>query len=113
MTDTTTTAATPNTVFEGIEALITNALGDHESAATKARIHAATSALSAIGSIVEPFLADHMDVQGLMNGLVKVEQGAGQIEEGVEDIIAAIHKKKDTASSPAATTNSSYSGGIG
>lgn len=109
MTD---TNATPATVFGGIEALITNALGEHESTATKARIHAATSALSAVGSILEPLLADRLDAQGLIDGLAQVEDGAQQIEQGIEGIIAAIHKKKD-ATSTTATPSSPSVGGIG
>lgn len=109
MTD---TNATPATVFNGIEALITNALGGHASTATVARIHAATSALSAIGSILEPLLADHLDAQGLIDGLYQVEQGAQQIEQGIEGIIAAVHKKKDEASTTA-TASSASVGGIG
>lgn len=109
MTD---TNATPATVFGGIEALITNALGDHESAATKARIHAATSALSAIGSILEPLLEDHLDAQGLIDGLAQVEQGAQQIEQGIEDILAAVRKKKGTTTATAAPASSGI-GGIG
>lgn len=108
MTD---TNATPATVFGGIETLITNALGDHESAATKARIHAATSALSAVGSILEPLLADHLDAQGLTSGLSQVEQGAQQIEQGIEDVLAAVRKKD--APIPAVASSSSNTGGIG
>ncbi|MBA5726896.1 hypothetical protein [Bombella mellum] len=88
------TNATPATVFGGIKVLITNALGDHESAATKARIHAATSALSAVGGILEPLLAEHLDAQGLISGLSQVEQGARQIERGIEDVQAAVKEKK-------------------
>lgn len=109
MTDTSATLAT---VFGGIETLITNALGDHESAATRARIHAATSALSAIGSILEPLLAEHLDTQGLIDGLAQVEQGARQIEQGIEDVLAAVRKKKDTSTTTAATVSSGI-GGIG
>lgn len=110
MTDTNATLAT---VFGGIEALITNALGEHERPATKARIHAATSTLSAIGSILEPLLEDHLDAQGLIDGLAQVEQGAQQIEQGIEGIIAAVHKKKDTASTTTTQTSSPSVGGIG
>ena len=103
---------TPATVFGGIETLITNALGDHESAATKARIHAATSALSAVGSILEPILAEHLDAQELISSLAQVEQGAQQIEQGIESIIAATHKKKDEANTTAPASSPSV-GGIG
>lgn len=109
MTDTT---STPATVFGGIETLITNALGDHESPATRARIHAATSALSAIGSILEPLLAEHLDAQGLISGLAQVGQGAQQIERGIESIIAATQKKKDEANTTAPASFPSV-GGIG
>ena len=109
MTD---TNATPASVFGGIEALITNALGEHESTATKARIHAATSALSAIGSILEPLLEEHLDAQGLIDGLAQVEQGAAQIEQGIKGIISAAHKKKDTTTTTAAPASSGI-GGIG
>ena len=109
MTD---TNATPATVFGGIETLITNALGDHESAATRARIHAATSALSAVGSILEPLLAEHLDSQGLISGLSQVEQGAQQIEQGIEDVLAAVRKKKG-APIPTVAPSSSSTGGIG
>ncbi|MCL1496278.1 hypothetical protein CO583_01975 [Parasaccharibacter sp. TMW2.1882] len=108
MTD---TNATLSTVFGGIETLITNALGDHESAATRARIHAATSALSAVGSILEPLLADHLDAQGLISGLSQVEQGAQQIEQGIEDVLAAVRKKG--APIPTVAPSSSSTGGIG
>ena len=57
-------------------------------------------------------LADHLDAQGLIDGLVQVEQGAQQIEQGVEGIIAAVHKKKDEASTTA-TASSTSVGGIG
>lgn len=110
MTDTNATLAT---VFGGIEALITNALGEHERPATKARIHAATSTLSAIGSILEPLLEDHLDAQGLIDGLAQVEQGAAQIEQGIEGILAAATKKKGTATATAATASSPSVGGIG
>lgn len=109
MTD---TNATPATVFGGLESLITNALGDHESAATRARIHAATSALSAIGSILEPLLEEHLDTQGLLDGLAQVEQGAQQIEQGIEGIISAATKKKGTTTATSATASSGV-GGIG
>ncbi len=108
MTD---TNATPATVFGGIEALITNALGDHESAATRARIHAATFALSAVGSILEPLLAEHLDAQGLISGLSQVEQGAQQIEQGIEDVLAAV--RNNDAPIPTVAPSSSSTGGIG
>lgn len=104
--------ATPATVFGGIEALITNALGDHESPATRARIHAATSALSTVGSILEPLLDEHLDTQGLISGLAQVEQGAQKIEQGIEGVLAAIHKKKEEQPSATAPASSSI-GGIG
>ncbi len=107
----TNTNATPATVFGGLESLITNALGGHESAATRARIHAATSALSAIGSILEPLLDEHLDTQGLIDGLAQVEQGAAQIEQGIEDVLTAARKKKDTTT--AAPASSPSVGGIG
>lgn len=109
MTD---TNATPATVFGGIETLITNALGDHESAATRARIHAATSALSAIGSILEPLLAENLDAQSLISGLAQVEQGAQQIEQGIEGVMAAVRGKKEEQPSAEASSSSSV-GGIG
>ena len=110
MTDTNTA---PATVFGGIETLITNALGDHESPATRARIHAATSALSTVGSILEPLLDEHLDTQGLISGLAQVEQGAQQIEQGIEGVRAAVHGKKDEANTTDAPVSLHSGGGIG
>ena len=103
MTDT-TTSASMTTVFGGLETLVTNALGNNESAAVKARVHATVTTLGALGTVLEPLLEDHVDVQGLVDGIQKVEDGAAALEEGIADVVAAIKAKKATASSSNTTS---------
>ncbi|MXV35879.1 MULTISPECIES: hypothetical protein [unclassified Saccharibacter] len=85
------------TVMTKLVTLIESVMGNSESSKTKMLLHLVATVLGSIAEEGETLLSDKFDTNALLAGILRVENGLTDVEDGVKDVMAALKEKKPTA----------------
>ncbi|QDH16512.1 hypothetical protein [Swingsia samuiensis] len=85
--------ATASDVTKQLVTIIENAAGNAIKPAQKAKLEATAAIVGGLGDDIAPLLEERYDVDALLAGISKVEGGAIQIEDGLDDIKVALKGK--------------------